>query len=78
MSGSGREALGNLREWSGSLFGCPEVVGNPSGMSGFGWKAIPDVRGGREAIPDVWQWLEIPSWMYGRGREALPDVREWS
>ena len=44
MSGSGREALGNLREWSGSLFGCPEVVGNPSGMSGFGWKAIPDVR----------------------------------
>ena len=43
-------------------------------------------RSGREAIPDVWDWLEghpgcmgeieRPSRMSGSGQEALPDVRE--
>ena len=60
MSGSGRDALpdvrewsgylGNLREWSGSPPECPGVVGRPSQMSGSG----------REALLDVREWLGRP------------------
>ena len=57
MCVSGREALPDVREWSGGPFGCPggspecpEVVGRPSRISGSG----------REALPDVWEWLEGP------------------
>ena len=57
MSGSGREALPDVREWSGGPPGCPGVVGRPTRMSGSGreaisngWEALMD---GREALPDV-------------------------
>ena len=88
MSGSGRDDLPDVREWSveppdfrewtGGPLGCPGVVGRPSRMS----------RGGRESLPNGWEWTGVPpecpgvvrrpSRMSGSGREALPDVREWS
>ena len=36
MFGSGREALLDIREWSGGPPGCPGVVGRSSRMSGSG------------------------------------------
>ena len=44
MSGSGREALLDVLEWSGGPHGCPLVVGSPSRMSGNGRDDLPDVR----------------------------------
>ena len=44
MSGSGREALPNIREWSGGPPGCPGVVGKPSRMSAIGWEPYIEVR----------------------------------
>ena len=85
MSGSGREALPDIREWSGLSPGCPGVVGiisrmsgsgrGPSWMSGSSQKAFPDVRewsGGPPGCPAV---VERPSQMSGSDRKALPDVR---
>ena len=37
MSGSGREAIPDIREWLG-------IAGRPSQMSGNSRKALPDVR----------------------------------
>ena len=77
MSGSGQEALSDVREWSGGPRRCSGVIGRPPGCSGvIGWpsrmsgsvrKALPDSGSGREALT-----------MSGSGRKALPDVREWS
>ena len=53
MSGSGREALPNVQEWSGVPLGSPEVVGRPSRMYGSGQDALPDVQEWSEALPDV-------------------------
>ena len=57
MSGSGREVIPDVHEWSGVPPGCPGVVGNPSRMFGKGREALPDVREAllnvREALPDV-------------------------
>ena len=53
MSGSGREALPDVREGEGSPPGCAEVVGRPSRMIGIG----------REAILDVRDWSEEPTEM---------------
>ena len=44
MSGNGREAILDFREWSDGFPGCPGVVGWPSRMSGNGRKALPDVQ----------------------------------
>ena len=51
MPGSGREALPDVREWSGGPLGCPEgplgcpgVVRRPSRMSGSSREALPNVR----------------------------------
>ena len=44
MSGSGREALTDIREMSGGPPRCPEVFESHSRMSGSGWEALPDVR----------------------------------
>ena len=44
MSGSGREALTDDREWSGGPLGCPVLVGRASRMSGSFCEALPDVR----------------------------------
>ena len=45
-SRSGREAISDFWEWSGSTYGCPGVVGRVTRMS---WS-------GREALPDVLEW----------------------
>ena len=44
MSGSGLEALPNVRELSEGPPGCPVVVGRLSRMSVSGREALPDVR----------------------------------
>ena len=44
MSGSGREALPDVRDWSEDPRGCPGVVGRPSWISGSGQEDFPDVR----------------------------------
>ena len=65
MSGSGREALPDVREWSVGPPGCLRVVWRPTWMSNNFREALPEVR---EALPEVRQALpEV--------REALPDVR---
>ena len=57
MSGSGRVALPNVREWSGGLPGCPGVVGRPSRMSESGLVRPSQMFGsGRKALPDVREW----------------------
>ena len=56
MSGSGRETLPNVSEWSGVPPGCPVVVSWPSWMSGSGQQSLPDVRqwmGGLHECPVV-------------------------
>ena len=88
MSERGREALSNVREWSGSSNKCPRVVGRPTWMYESGREAIRMFGNGRDALPDVREWSEAPpgcpgevnspSCMSGSGRKALPDVREWS
>ena len=46
MSGSGRESLRDVQEWSGVPLKSPVVVGMPYCMSG----------NCREALPDVQEW----------------------
>ena len=41
MSGSGQDALSDVREWSGYPPKCPVVVGTPSRMSMSGWETLP-------------------------------------
>ena len=60
MSGSGRETLPDIREWSSNPPECPKVVekssrmfGRPSRMSGSVRKDLPNVR---EALSDVQEW----------------------
>ena len=87
MSGIGREAFPDVREWSGRPRGCPGVVGRPSRMSGNGREALRMSGIGRKALQDDHEWsrgspgcpglVGRPSRMSGSGREALPDVREW-
>ena len=74
MSGNGRMALPDVREYSGGPHGCPEVVERLSRMSGSGQEALSDVLewsgalrmsgSDQVALPDV--------------RVTIPDVREWS
>ena len=92
MSGYGREALPDVREWSGDPPGFTGVVEKPSQMFGRGREALLD-----EALPDFWEWLRGPprftgvvgsprgfagvvgkaSQMSGSGREGLGNLREW-
>ena len=44
MLESGREALGDIREWSAGPPGCSGVVGRPSRMYGSDRKALQDIR----------------------------------
>ena len=46
----GREALPDVREWSGDTLGWPEVAGRPSQMFESGLEALPDVR---EAVQNI-------------------------
>ena len=82
MSGSGLEALSDIREThshvrerSGSSLKCPGVVWRPSRMSGCGWEALLDVRvwsGGPPGCPGV---VGRPSQTSGSGRDAILDVQ---
>ena len=53
MSGNSREALPNVRKWSGVPPGCPGVVLKPSRMSGSGHVTLPEVREWWEALTDI-------------------------
>ena len=44
MSGSGREVLKNIREWSKDHPGCPGVSGWPFRIIGSGREAHPNIR----------------------------------
>ena len=68
MSGSGRDALPDVRQLSRGPTGCPAVVGTPSRLSGSG----------REALPNVREWSGCPPGCQGVVGVALPEVREWS
>ena len=46
MSGSGREALSDVQEWSGGLPRCAGMFESQSIMTRSGW----------EALQDVWEW----------------------
>ena len=46
MSGSSREALPDVLEWSGGPPGCPGVVGRPSLMSESGRDALANGTSG--------------------------------
>ena len=56
MSGSGREALPDVREWSRGSLRIPGVVGRASRMSGSGQEALTMSRSGWESLLDVRQW----------------------
>ena len=74
MSESGRDALPDVREWSGGPPGCPGVVGRPCQMSGSG-------RGPSRMSRRPAGCLEVvgrSSEMSVSGLEAAQDVREWS
>ena len=64
MSGSSREALRNVREWSVALQNVREWSGDPPGYLGVVGR--PSRMFGR------------PSRMSGSCREAIPDVRKMS
>ena len=67
MSGSSREALPNVEEWSGVPYGCPGVVWS------FSWKS----ESSREALPDVQEWSGDPAKCPGvvGGHPSCPGVR---
>ena len=64
MSGSGQEALLDVREWSSGPPGCPGVVERP-------------YRTSRSGV-SLSQMSEKPSRMSRSGRDSFPDVLEWS
>ena len=90
MSGSGREVIPDVWEWSRAPPRCLAVVSSPSRMFGrasrmsrIGRGALPDVR---EGLPDVRDWsgcspgcpgvVGRPSRMSGSTREAVQNVQE--
>ena len=56
MSGSGRDALPDVWEWSGCPPGCPGVVEMPLRMSGMARRPSRMSESGLEAVPDVQKW----------------------
>ena len=86
MSGSGRKAIPNVREWSGDSLGCPGVVGWPSQLPRSGLEILSDVRewsGGPPRCPGVVERPTKSPGMVGRqsrksgkGRETLLEVCE--
>ena len=53
ISGSGREALPDVWEWSEGPHECLGVVGRPSRMSGSGQEALSDIQEWSEALSNV-------------------------
>ena len=56
MSGNGRMALPDVREYSGGPHGCPEVVERLCRMSGSGQEALSDVLEWSKALTDARKW----------------------
>ena len=76
MSGSDREGMPDVWEWSVGPRGCPGVVGMSSGMSGSGREVLRDVREWLGVPPGCPGVVGSPSQISGSGREALPDFRD--
>ena len=55
MSGSGRETLHDVGEWSGRPPECPGLVGSPSRSPGVVGRPSRMSGSSREALPDVWE-----------------------
>ena len=68
MSGSGRETLSDVLEWSRGPSGYLEVVGRPSPIV-WEWSGDP---------PECLGVVGRPSRMSWSGREALLDILKWS
>ena len=66
MSGSGLEALPDVRKWSRGLPGYPEWPGGPPKILGVVDRPSRMSECGRNALPEVWE-----------GAKDFPDVREW-
>ena len=77
ISGSCREALPDVRQWSGTPPGYPGVVGRPPKCQGVvgGPPRCSGVVGGSSGCLGV---VERSSHISGIGRETLPNVRERS
>ena len=69
MSGSGRGALPDVREWSGGNPGSPEGVGRPSVISWIDLKALPVVREWSAGSPECPGVVGKPTLMSGSRRE---------
>ena len=75
MSGRGREALPDVREWSGDLKDVREWSGGPPVYSIVVGSSLPEVRECSGGPPECSGVVGRPSRMSGSGQEALPDVR---
>ena len=60
MSGSVWDALPDVREWLGDSQGLAGMVSRPYRMSGSGRRPTRMSEIGREALPDVMEWLKDP------------------
>ena len=83
MFACGREALPDLREWSGDKLGCLKVFRMPFRMSGSGRKGLLDVWEYSESPPECPGHplgcpgvVRRPSRMSRSGRKSLPEGRE--
>ena len=66
MSGSGRQALQDVWEWSGV----------PPGCNGSGLESLLDVQEWSGGFPGYLGVVKRPSRMSGSSREAHPEVQE--
>ena len=84
ISGSGREAVTDVREWEGVPPGCARVFGRPSWMSAigrqvhYGFCYLRVLREWSRRPPGCPGVVGRPFRMSGSGRQVFPDVREWS
>ena len=75
MSGTGRLALPDVREWSGVPSGCPGVVGCPPGCPEVVKMPSRMFGSGRETLPNFAEWWEalLHVWKLSRG---TPEIQE--
>ena len=66
MTVIGRQALPEVREWSGDPFVGPGVVGRPSRRSGSGWEALLEFRVWSGGFPGSLGVDGSPSRRFGR------------
>ena len=70
-----REAIADVRKWSGGPSGCPAVVGSLYRMS---VRPSRIFESGQETLPDVRGLVGSPTRMSGCAWKTLPDYWEWS